>query len=555
VTILGISAFGHDAAAAILVDGRLIAACEEERLSRVKHDGSFPERAIRYCLQEAGIRSEEVDYVGFYHNPWLHIEKRLLHGLKTFPRSISFFSSHAGDFADWGSMFAVKKRFPKARFEYVEHHRAHAAGAFYPSLFDEAAILSVDGMGEWATTLLAVGKGKKISSLESVYFPHSLGIYYEALTQYLGFRIHNDEYKVMGLSAYGTGRFEDSFRRLVRSDGDGGFELDLSMFAHHLGGVPFYSDRFVSAYGAPRENGESLNQRHADLAFAGQRVLENALLRLTDHLFQMTGKENLCIAGGVGLNCVANGRIFDDSPFKRIYVQPASYDSGCAIGCCYHIYHELLGNPRRAQAEDCFLGPSFGNDRIEDALHRAGCDYRACDAPEELCGSMLAEGKVVGWFQGRMEFGPRALGARSILANPLLKETRDRVNVMKNRESFRPFAPSVLEERAGDYFQSDREFPHMLFVRRVREEKKNVIPSVTHVDGTARIQTVSRNSRPQFYGLIARFEELTGVPVVLNTSFNLKGEPIVCTPEDALKTFLKTGLDGVFLGDYFVSGR
>jgi len=375
MVILGISAFGHDAAAAIMVDGGLVAACEEERLSRVKHDGSFPEGSVAYCLAEARVKREEVDYVAFYHDPWLHTGKRLKHVLAHLPRSVSFLKSHGGDLQDWGAMFGVKRRFPSARFEYVEHHLAHAASAFYPSPFCEAAILSVDGMGEWDTTLMALGKDTEIKKLDAVSFPHSLGIYYETLTQYLGFRIHNDEYKVMGLSAYGGNRYNEIFRDLIRHGSNGRFELNLAMFTHHLGSVPFYSGGFVSRFGAPRGDGDELNARHADIASAGQRVLEDAVVRLARATYEMTGSPNLCIAGGVGLNCVANGRLIDESPFDNVHVQPASYDSGCAVGCCYYVYHSLLGKPRTEPLRDTYLGPGFDNSDVEQVLKASGVAY------------------------------------------------------------------------------------------------------------------------------------------------------------------------------------
>jgi carbamoyltransferase len=555
MVIVGISGFGHDSAAAIMVDGELVAACEEERLSRVKHDGSFPEKSIAYCLAEAGIEKDEVDYVAFYHDPWLHMGKRLRHVFVHLPRSVSFLKSHGSDVHDWWSMFSVAKRFPRATLEYVEHHLAHAASAFYTSRFSEAAVLSIDGMGEWDTTLLGFAEDTKIVKLDSIEFPHSLGIYYEALTQYLGFRIHNDEYKVMGLSAYGSDAYLDAFSSLVRFGNGGHFELDLSMFAHHLGQVPFYSGRFVSSFGAPRRNGDRLHSKHADIAWAGQRVLELAVLKLVRRLFGVTDTPNLCIAGGVGLNCVVNGKLIDGCPFDNIHIQPASYDSGCAIGCCYYVNHSILGRPRKKPASLCYVGPRFDNSRIERALRKSGVCYERTDRPETDCARMLAAGKLVGWFQGRMEFGPRALGARSILADPTRRDMKSRVNLVKDRENFRPFAPSVLEDRTTEYFDMNEPSPYMLFARKVREGRASTIPSVTHVDGTARLQTVSRERNPRFYELISEFDRLTGVPVVLNTSLNVRGEPIACTPEDALGVFMGSGLDGLFLGNYLVRRR
>ncbi len=420
------------------------------------------------------------------------------------------------------------------------------------STYSKAAILSVDGMGEWSTTVFARGSRSSIEKIGAVDFPHSLGIFYEAVTQYLGFRPHNDEYKVMGLSAYGSDRFHDMFRDLIRFDGDGDFDLDLAMFRHHLGSVPFYSIRFCSRFGPPRTEGSSLDSRHADIASAAQDLLESSLLRVAHRLFAATGLPNLCVAGGVGLNCVANGRLLDDSSFENIFVQPASYDSGCALGCCYYIYHQLLGNPRSKGSFSPFLGEEFNNWRVEQAIQREGFESKAVDSLEAECARMLADGKVVGWFQGSMEFGPRALGARSILANPSLAETKRRVNRIKKRESFRPFAPSVLLENSGEYFRMKTASPHMLFVRDVRKEKKDEIPAVVHVDGSARVQTVSKDEAPLFHGMVSEFARLTGVPVVLNTSLNLKGEPIARTPEDALSMFARSDLDALFLGNHLV---
>jgi carbamoyltransferase len=555
VVILGISAYGHDAAAAIMVDGDVVAACEEERFSRVKHDGSFPSRSIACCLEAAGVREDEVEHIGFYHNPWLHLERRLWHGLKYLPFSLSFLKDHGRDVSDWRAMFGVKRRFPRAAFEYVEHHIAHAASAFYPSPFSEAAILSVDGMGEWSTTVLAKGSESGIEKMSAVNFPHSLGIFYEAVTQYLGFRPHNDEYKVMGLSAYGSDRFHGLFRDLVKFNGNGNFNLDLTMFRHHLGNVPFYSSTFCSRFGPPRERGVALDSRHADIASAAQETLESSLLRMTHSLFGLTGLANLCIAGGVGLNCVANGRLLDDSPFQNIFVQPASYDSGCALGCCYHIYHQLLGNPRLRANFSPFLGEGFDNSSVEKAIQKTGFESRTTDNPDTECARMLADGRVVGWFQGRMEFGPRALGARSILANPTLAETKGRADRIKKRETFRPFAPSVLAENSREFFRMKVPSPHMLFTREVKEERRGEIPAVVHVDGSARVQTVSEAEAPLFHGMIAEFARLTGVPVVLNTSLNLKGEPIARTPEDALSVFARSDLDALFMGNHLVLRR
>ncbi len=562
MNILGISCFYHDAAAALLDDGRIVAAAQEERFTRLKHDQSFPTHAIDYCLKEAGLEPNDLDYLGFYDKPLLKFERILTTYLATWPRSYRSFITGLPVWLKeklWVPHVIRERLGYKGDILFAEHHRSHAASAFYASPFDEAAILTVDGVGEWATATWGVGRGTQIRLLHQVNFPHSLGLLYSAFTYFLGFKVNSAEYKVMGLAPHGEPRFENLiFRELVHLVEDGSFWLNLDYFTYPHG-LTMTGKAFERLFGIPRREPEGpIEQVHKDIAASLQRVTEEVMLRMARHVYWETGLDNLCLAGGVALNCVSNGRILRETPFKDIFVQPAAGDAGGAVGVAYYIYHDLLQRERGSPWTHAYLGPTFTEDDIGDVLRKYGVTrYRRMEAPEliEETVRLIDEQNVVGWFQGRMEFGPRALGNRSILADARNPENQDRVNLkIKFRESFRPFAPSVLEESVVDWFELDRPSPYMLLVADVRPDRRT-IPSVTHVDGSARIQTVNRETNPLYYDLIKAFEKRTGCPVIINTSFNVRGEPIVCTPEDAFLCFMRTHMDFLVAGPFLLDKR
>jgi carbamoyltransferase len=586
--ILGISAFYHDSAAALLRDGEVVAAAQEERFTRVKHDASFPSNAIRYCLAEAGVDAAAVDRVAFYDKPFLKFERILETYLAFAPRGFNSFRTAMpvwmGDklFQKRGLCEALLAIDPAlgdpARLLFSEHHFSHAASAFFPSPFEEAAVLTLDGVGEWATTSAAIGKGADLQIAREIHFPHSLGLLYAAFTHYTGFKVNSGEYKVMGLAPYGEPRYAKRiFDNLIDVKEDGSFRLDMSFFSYCTG-LTMTNGRFDALFGGPpRAAEERLEQRHMDLAASIQAVTEEVVLRLTRSLASETGMRNLCLAGGVALNCVANGKVLRDGRFDGIWVQPAAGDAGGALGAALAAWHQHEGRPRHVDGRNdamkgAFLGPSFARDDIERRLAAAGARFRALSPDEaiEACARALADGKALGWFSGRMEFGPRALGGRSILADPRSPTMQRVLNLkVKYRESFRPFAPSVLREKLPEWFEMDCDSPYMLMVAPVRSalqrpmteqeqslfgiEKLNVsrsqIPAVTHVDYSARIQTVHAGTNPRYHALLSRFEALTGCPVLVNTSFNVRGEPIVCTPEDAFRCFMGTELDVLAVGD------
>jgi len=560
VNILGISCFYHDSAACLIQDGRLVAAASEERFTRKKHDEAFPHQAIQYCLKAGKISEKDLDYVGFYDKPFLKFERLLSTYLSTFPRGFRSFSKAMPIWLKeklWIPQLIRKELKYKGKILFTEHHLSHAASAFLVSPFKEAAILTVDGVGEWATASYGVGRDREIDLYREIRFPHSLGLLYSAFTYYLGFKVNSAEYKVMGLAPYGVPRYVDQVRRLIEIKDDGSFELDMRYFSYHHG-LRMVNGRFSALFGGPPRDPESkLDQRHKDIAASVQKVTEEVMLKMASCLHRETKMDNLCLAGGVALNCVANGRILREGPFKDLFIQPAAGDAGGSLGVAAYIYHSLLGNPRMAPMEDAYLGPEYGEDEILEALKRYGAPYRRLerdDLVREV--AALIEGQtVIGWFQGRMEFGPRALGSRSILADARNPENKDVVNLkIKFRESFRPFAPSVLEEKIGEYFEIDRPSPYMLLVAPVREGKR-VIPSVTHVDHSARIQSISRRQNALYYDLIQEFERRTGVPVIINTSFNVRGEPIVCSPDDAYRCFMRTQMDYLVAGPYLLDKR
>jgi carbamoyltransferase len=561
MNVLGISCFYHDSAACLLRDGEVVAAASEERFTRKKHDAAFPHNAIRYCLEEGGISAGDLDRVGFYDKPLLKFERIISSYLVNFPRSYLAFMKAVPVWLRerlWTKDVIARELGYKGEILFAEHHQSHAASAFLVSPFKEAAILTVDGVGEWATASLAAGSENSIRMLKQINYPHSLGLLYSAFTYYLGFKVNSAEYKVMGLAPYGEPRYYDRIMsELIDVHSDGSFRLNMDYFAYAYG-LRMTNGRFEQLFEGPKRLPEStLDQRHKDIAASIQKVTEEVVMRLASSLHAETGFTDLCMAGGVALNCVANGRILREGPFKNIFIQPAAGDAGGAIGVAKYIYHTLLGHARDSALSHVYLGPAFSSDEIESFLKQSGATYRRLGREELLreVAGLIADQNVVGWFQGRMEFGPRALGNRSILADARRAENRDRVNLkIKFRESFRPFAPSVLEDRSAEYFDLDCASPYMLLVGQVREDKR-VIPSVTHVDGSARIQTVSRETNPIFYDLIAEFHRLTGVPVLINTSFNVRGEPIVCTPEDAFRCFMRTNMDFLVMDHFILDKR
>jgi carbamoyltransferase len=588
--ILGISAFYHDSAAALVVDGEIIAAAQEERFTRKKHDPDFPARAVAYCLAEAGLKPADLDYVAFYDKPLTKFERLLETYLAFAPEGFrSFRMAMPLWLKDKLHMPRMIRRAlggdVRARLVFTEHHESHAASAFFPSPFDEAAILGLDGVGEWATAAIGTGRGNKIELSHQINFPHSLGLLYSAFTYYCGFKVNSGEYKLMGLAPYGRPVYQDAIlKHLIDLKPDGSFRLDMGYF-NYCQGLTMTGRRFHDLFGGPPRAPESdLTQRHMDLAASIQAVTEEAMLRIGRDLHERTGMRNLVLAGGVALNCVANGRLLREGPFDSIWIQPAAGDAGGALGAALFVWHQLMDRPRTADPGDSqkgsFLGPRFGPEEVRRFLASVGDPGRRFDDESELyehVAELLADEKIVGWFRGRMEFGPRALGARSILGDPRSPRMQATMNLkIKFRESFRPFAPIVLAEHAHEWFglETGQESPYMLLVAPVREEHRvpidpeqlktmeddpdlrrrvnvvrSTIPAVTHVDYSARLQTVDEARNPAAYALLRAFQRRTGCPVLVNTSFNVRGEPIVCTPEDAYRCFRATEMDVLVLED------
>ena len=580
--VLGISAFYHDSAAALVVNGDIVAAAQEERFTRRKHDPAFPVHAIRYCLDEAGIAPEALDYVGFYEKPFLKLERLLETYLSYAPRGFRSFLQFAPAWATQKLHLPreIRRGLPRYRRQIVftEHHESHAASAFFPSPFEEAAILTADGVGEWATTTCGVGRGNRIELTHEIRFPHSLGLLYSAFTYFAGFKVNSGEYKLMGLAPYGDPKYADRIRdHLIDLKPDGSFRLDLSYF-EYCEGLRMTSRRFEALFGGPPRQPEGpITKREMDLAASIQVVTEEAMLRAVRHVHAQTGLRNLCLAGGVALNCVGNGRVLREGPFDEVWIQPAAGDAGGALGVALFIWHQLLDQPRVARMPDSqhgsLLGPRATDDTIRTFLNGAGAVYQEYPGDASLCDAvvdLLASEQVVGWFQGRMEFGPRALGSRSILGDARSRDMQTVMNrKVKFRESFRPFAPSVLRERAGDYFEMrpNADSPYMLLVAPVRDAHRlaaagrsnglsglemlkvarSDIPAVTHVDYSARVQTVDDERHGRYATLLRAFEAKTGCPVLINTSFNIRGEPMVCTPEQAYRCFLATNMDVLVL--------
>lgn len=552
--ILGLSCFYHDSAAALLVDGALVAAAHEERFSRKRHDPSFPRQAVRFCLAEAGLRPADLDYVVFYDKPLLKFERLLQTYLGTVPKGLASFTKAMPVWLReklWTTRVIRDELDYDGELLFTEHHQSHAAAAFFPSPFREAAILTVDGVGEWATASQGVGHDRRLELHREIRFPHSLGLLYSAFTYYLGFKVNSAEYKVMGAAPYGEPVYAQKILdELMDLREDGSFRLNMRYFAYDYG-LRMTNRRFERLFGQPRRDPESRMEKfHWDMAASVQAVTEEVMLRMVRDLHRRTGLRNLCMAGGVALNCVANGRIVREGPFDELWVQPAAGDAGSALGAALYVRHMVLGRERGFRMEHAYHGPAYSDEEIARTLDAYGAPSRVLDRDEMIreTARLLDEQAVVGWFQGRLEWGPRALGSRSILADPRNPDNWKRVNLkIKFRESFRPFAPAVLAEDAAEWFEIDRESPFMLLVCQVRPERK--LPAVTHVDGSARLQTVRREHHPEFYDLLRAFKERTGCPVLINTSFNVRGEPIVCTPEDAYLCFMRTQMDALVLGN------
>ncbi len=560
--ILGVSCFYHDAAACLVRDGEIIAAASEERFTRKKQDSDFPLNAVRYCLEEGGIEMSELDYVGFYDKPFIKFERILETYLAVAPRGIK---SWVLAIPLWlKEKIFMRKTIHKLLPEYEgevffsEHHESHAASAYYCSPFNEAAILTLDGVGEWATATKGIGRGTEITLTHEIRFPHSLGLLYTALTYYLGFKVNSGEYKVMGLAPYGEPKYFDlMMSNLIDVKSDGSFRLNMDYFAYTYD-LKMINERFNKLFGGPPRVAETwLEQREFDIAASIQKVTEEVVLRLCRSLYAETKIENICLAGGVALNCVANGRILRETPFEDIYVQPAAGDAGGAVGVAKLIWHRYLGKERQPALPNAYLGPEYSNEEISKFLDDKGVPYKklTSDQLTSEVAQLIEEKNVIGWFQGRMEFGPRALGSRSILGDARDPEMRNTVNMrIKFREGFRPFAPSVTMERCSEWFDLEHPSPYMLLVADVREGKRE-IPSVTHVDNSARIQTVTEDENPLYYSLLKAFEARTGVPVIINTSFNVRGEPIVRTPADAYLCFMRTDMDFLAIGNFLLDKK
>ena len=582
--ILGISSYYHDSAACLLKDGKIIAAAQEERFTRKKHDQNFPSNAIKYCLSEAGINSSDLEIVAFYDKPFLKFERILETYLAFAPKGLSSFLKAIPLWIKkklWIKELIKEELYYSGTILFPEHHASHAASAFYASPFQDAAFLTMDGVGEWATTSYGIGSGNKLEMLADIKFPHSLGLLYSAITYYTGFRVNSGEYKVMGLAPYGEPKYKDLiYKHLIDVKDDGSFIMDMSYFNYSVG-LTMTNQKFNQLFGGPpREPESELTQKEMDIARSVQEVTEEIVMKMAKHVRETTNKKYLCLAGGVALNCVSNGKLLRSGLFDDIYIQPAAGDAGGALGCALIAWYQHLGNERHADGKNDFmkgayLGPEFSNDEIKEYLDKKGYSYQKLedkDLPEHIA-DLIEDQKVIGWFQGRMEFGPRALGARTIIGDSRSAETQKNINLkIKYRESFRPFAPSVREENISEYFDIDRPSPYMLLVADVHKDKqlkmtkeqegyfglkklniaRSEIPAVTHVDYSARIQSVNKQTNPRYHEMLTQFNKKYGCAVVVNTSFNVRGEPIVCTPKDAYLCFMRTEMDYLILNNYLL---
>ncbi len=559
--ILGLGQIGgEDSSAVLLKDGLVMGAVAEERMSRIKHHGGFPEQAMKWCLEEAGLTMEQIDYVAIVDKPWLRLRKRLINwygkNLFSYPGYSLYHILHdeIPAFLDFYRFRDKLKKLSKKRSKiiFIEHHIAHQSSVYFQSPFTESLILSMDARGEYCSTMMSIGRGNKIEVLKSREMPHSLGMLYAAVTDYLGFKYGSDEYKVMGLASYGKPGFIEDFRKLAFYDAKKMFSLDLSFFTFQ-NGYGFFSDKFYSVFGRPRNKKEEIKERHADIAASLQLLLEEIVMKILVDWKARTNQKNLCLSGGVALNCSMNGKIVKSGLFDRIFVFPASGDDGGAFGAAAYIYYGLLRLPRQPELNSALIGPSFDDSEILEELEISKAKYLYVESPGKEAAQLIADGNIVGWYQGKMEFGPRALGSRSILADATRSDMKGLINkYVKHREEFRPFAPSVKKEAQDKYFNINFDSPFMTFVVDVKNAYKKILPAITHVDGTARVHTVDRNTDPLYWALLDEFEKIKMVPVVLNTSFNVMGEPIVNTPREALRCFFSTGMDALIMGHYLI---
>ncbi len=557
--ILGISAYYHDSAAVLIEDGQVVAGVEEERFSRIKHDNNFPFHAIDFCLKTVGGNINKIDYVAYYEKPLLKFERILETFLQTYPFSLRPFLKGLPEWLDYKIKIehTIRKKLGyKGKIFFIPHHLSHASVAFYPSPYKKAAILTIDGVGEYQTTGMWMGEGTRIIPLKKIDFPHSLGLLYSTFTAFLGFKVNEDEYKLMGLAAYGKPTFIDSINRLIETKVDGSFQLDLSYF-NFREGFRMWSKKFEELFGSPRKSSDPITKRDRDLAASIQKVTEEIYFKSLNYLHALAPSENLCLSGGVALNALANGKIYQKTRFKNVYAFGAAGDSGAALGAALFTYYTILGNMKRITIKNLYFGSSYSDEEVEMTLKKYKLKYKKYSEGELIkkVAKLLSQGKIIGWFQGKMEFGPRALGNRSILANPKDRKMKDKVNVIKRREQFRPFAGSVLQEHVHELFEVPGKIhwsPFMNFCFQVNQKTEDKIAAIVHEDKSCRIQTVSRENGV-YYKLIVEFYKMTGIPCILNTSFNLRGEPIVENPEQAIGDFLRTKMDYLVIGDFLVS--
>ena len=560
--ILGISAFFHDSSAALIKDGNLIAAVEEERFTRKKHDMEFPIKSIEYCLKEADISIDKVDYIAFYEKPILKFDRILNQFIDSFPKGFLAFNKAMPSWISEKLRIRriVKKKLKfKGKIFFIEHHLAHAASSYLVSPFNESVILTLDGVGEWASSTHGYAKGNDIYLEKEIKFPHSLGLLYSAVTAFLGFKVNSGEYKVMGLSAYGKPKYYDKFKKIIDIKEDGSFALDMSYFEYNYK-MSMFNKKFIEEFGHARKSDGEMTQEYKDIAASLQKITEEIVFKILNNLHNKYKIDNLCIAGGVALNSLANGKILINTPFKRIFIQPAAGDGGTSVGAAFYVYNTLLKNKKVFVLDNAYLGPKFNTNEVESFLEKNKIKYKKFSSNEELVkktSELIFNNNVVGWFQGRMEFGPRALGSRSILSNACNQKMQDILNLkVKHREKFRPFAPAICEDDAVKYFECDIPIPYptdfMLMVYPIKEKYREKIPAVTHVDGTGRLQTVRKSQNELYYNLIKEFGKLSGIPILINTSFNIRGEPIVCTPYDAYKCMMGTGIDYLVMDKFLI---